>query len=249
MPASFLTLPRELRDKIYELCLLREEPVDPWNYSDSLEELSLGLIVANRAINSEAGPVLYGNHFDFTTEDPAKVPAFLERIGRNNAAYVRHVIIQFPYLQNLRPGSVSIMENDSLILASIQESCTGLRTLTMSRHSVYNVELKLDVLDDPDIVAKALAWLNTRLKAILSLREIIVETYEDGLSDYAKRQVENYGWTVNSIENIGDLEYSDDDDYFAPYYDDDELDFYESDNDHDNYDIDYDSDFWRRAAD
>lgn len=201
MSTSFFTLPRELRDKVYELCLLREEPIDPWDDTDFLGELSPGLLITNKAINREAGRVLYWNRFEFTLGNPADISAFLERIGRNNAAYIRHVIIEFPYCQNLTPGSVSITENDSLILASIQGSCTSLRTLTTSWRSVYNIELKLDVLKNREVVAEMLALLDTCFRAISSLQEIIVEMYEYDLSDYVNSQIKNYRWTVNIVGN------------------------------------------------
>jgi hypothetical protein len=143
MPVNFFTLPRELRDKIYELCLLLDEPINPWdgfcrepdNPWDDLHlyhDLAPGLLGVNKTINSETRFLLYRNCFDFTTANPEMLSSFLETIG-NNADCIRHVYVNFPSLYNLSPGYVSFGEDDTRIFASIQSSCVNLRTLTTSR--------------------------------------------------------------------------------------------------------------------
>ena len=106
------------------------------------------------------------------------------------------------------------------------------------------MEVKLDTLDHPKIVAKALALVNARFRAISSLQEIIVEVYEDGPSGYIRREMKNQGWTISATEYV---EESDFDRSFSDVEDDDYR--YDDDSGGDDYDIDDDSDFWRRAGD
>ncbi|TVY53851.1 hypothetical protein LCER1_G007624 [Lachnellula cervina] len=196
--ANFSDLPSELRNKIYELCLWHEGPIDPWNYHYPLQELTPGLLLSNKAIHREASPVLYAqNSFDFTFALPENVASFLGTIGHNNADY-----------------------------------------------STNDIVLKLDTLDYPKIVTEALTLVNTRFRAILSLQDIIIQVYEDGPSEYIKREMENLGWTVSTTEYVdewgSEISFGEDDCGWDDHDDDD---------DGDSYDIDKDSDFWRRAGD
>ncbi|OBT84907.1 hypothetical protein VE02_06542 [Pseudogymnoascus sp. 03VT05] len=199
MPANFLSLPRELRDKIYELCLLPEEPNNPWdndsNGSDDSDEgdLSLGLLGANKAINCEARLILYKNRFDFSLASPEDLSSFLEKIGRKNADCIRYIYVEFPVLHNLELGNVTIDADHTRALDSIQGYCTSLKTLTTSRRSTSAMELELDCLDNPKIVAEALTLVNNRFRAISSLKDIIVELNEYNLEDDMREQFENQG--------------------------------------------------------
>ncbi|KFY43843.1 hypothetical protein V495_03742 [Pseudogymnoascus sp. VKM F-4514 (FW-929)] len=250
MPISFLTLPRELRDKIYELCLLLGERIRPFDdYWD--EELAYGLLLVNKTINREASMILYQNRFDFTNTTHEGLTSFLENIGRN-VDYIRHVYIDFPTFRNLEVGTVAIEDDDSSILATIQSNCVNLKTLTTSRRSTDLMESRLDDADNLNIVTEALALVDTRFRAILSLQEIIVMVHEDAPSDYIRRRIEGQGWTViakeNSYDYASDGSFEDDwdryDDHYSRYFDNDD-----DDDNNEEYDYEYDSDFWRRAAD
>jgi len=239
MSANFLKLPGELRNRVYELCLLRQEPVNPWIDFNLRQELSPGLLRANKTVHREASSLLYAqNRFDFTMATPEDVASFLGTIGRNNADCIRHVCVNFPNLRDLEPGNVTLEEGSDGILANIQSGCANLRMLTTSLYSTYAMELRLDALDNPKIVTEALTLVNTRFRAISSLQDIIVEVYEDGPS-YIRKKMENHGWTVSTTEYVEewDLDRS-----FGDFEE-------EDDDDDDAYDIDNDSDFWRRARD
>ncbi|KFY07102.1 hypothetical protein V492_07446 [Pseudogymnoascus sp. VKM F-4246] len=206
MPTGFLTLPREIRDKIYELCLLVKGSIHPWDGFDEeeLQELSLGLFYTNKTISYEAGLILYQNQFDFTKADPEEVSSFLEKIGRSNADSIRHVVIEFPSLTNLELGSVAIHEYYVGILASIQSHCTNLETLTTSRRTTDDMESTFNRLDDPEIVTKALTLVNTQFRAISSLQDIIVKVFETPQYDHIRKQFEDQGWIVDSNDYDSD---------------------------------------------
>ncbi|KFX88040.1 hypothetical protein O988_09178, partial [Pseudogymnoascus sp. VKM F-3808] len=193
MSISFLTLPRELRDKIYEFCLSHDEPICPWDgYYD--KELSSGLILTNKTINREASMVLYRNCFDFTKITPKGVTSFLEQIGRN-VDYIQHVYIHFPTFRDLKMGSVAIGDNDGYVLASIQSNCVNLKTLTTFQSNIKPTKVSLIALN-PKFAPEALALVDASFRAIASLQDIIVEVDDDCLSDYMRELIESHGWTI-----------------------------------------------------
>jgi hypothetical protein len=172
------------------------------------------------------------------------VASFLEQIGRNNANYIRHICVNFPKFHYLDLHDVTLEDDSVRILAKIQSDCTKLSTLTTSLHSTNAMELKLDALDHPKIVAEALALVGARFRAISSLQEIIVEVYEDGPSDHIRREMKSHGWTISTTEHVEELG---SDRSFGDIEDDDHR--YNYDIGDDDYDIDNDSDYWRRAGD
>jgi hypothetical protein len=130
--ADFLTLPSELRNRVYELCLLHQEPLDPWTNYNRRQELTPGLR-ANRTIHREASSLFYTqNRFNFTMATPKDVASFLGTIGRNNADYIRHICVNFSNLRDLEQGNVTLEEGSNIILANIQSGCTNLSTLSTS---------------------------------------------------------------------------------------------------------------------
>jgi hypothetical protein len=238
-PASFLGLPSELRNKIYELVVLHQEPINPW-----AENLTPGLLRANKAIHSEASSLFYSrNVFDFADATPEDILLFLERVGSQNAGYIQHIRIAFPTFLSLNSDDVALEEGSVSILTNIQGRCTNLNTLTTSLESTNAVELRLDNLDNHRMATAALMLVDARFRVISSLQEIIVEVYEDGPSGHFRKEMKRCGWTIREwVEEDDDRRgFSDDDDY-------DDYDDYGG-NDYDDYDIDNDSDFWRRAMD
>ncbi|RYP70490.1 hypothetical protein DL771_005427 [Monosporascus sp. 5C6A] len=240
---NFFSLPRELRDQIYELCLLHEEAINPWADYYQRKERTSGLFRASKTVHHEASSLFYTqNRFDFTTTTSEAVASFLGTIGRN-ADHIRHVIVNFPQFLHLEPGDVTLEDSYVSIIANIQSGCANLSTLTTSLYSTNAMELTLDAIDDPKVVTEALKLVDTQFRTISSLQDIIVELYEDGPNDHIRSEMESYGWTLSTNENMEEEEFdrSWSDGEFEDYgygYDDD-----------DDYDIDNDSDFWRRAAD
>ncbi|KAI1349188.1 hypothetical protein F5Y01DRAFT_191909 [Xylaria sp. FL0043] len=249
-PASFVGLPSELRNEIYELILWHQEPIDPWARSSSTlqQGLTLGLFHVNRAVYREASSLFYSkNCFDLSQAIPGLVVSFLEEIG-NNAAYIRHVIIEFPDFTNLLSGRLVLMPDSKEVLDTIQRRCTSLSSLKSPFDSTRTMELSLRDLDNHDAANEALELVDTQFKAIPSLREVILEADEVAPSDHIRQRMESYGWTIDPVQHVEEdsgesLNSFDEDDYGYDHYGNSD------DNDDDDYDIDNDSDFWRRAAD
>ncbi|KAH8698224.1 hypothetical protein GQ44DRAFT_779141 [Phaeosphaeriaceae sp. PMI808] len=247
MPTNFFSLPSELRNTVYEFLLLQKEPIDPWGNHNRPQELTLGLFRASKTVYRESSSLFYAqNRFDFTRCFFENIASFLEQIGHENAQHIRHIYLDFPNFLCLDPDEVTLEGNDVRILAKIQNDCTNLSTLTTSLYSTNAMELRLNALDNFKVADQALKLVNDRFKAISSLREIIVEVYEDGPSDHIRSEMKDHGWTIIATEDIEQPNSGrsfDDSEVYGYSYD-------ENDSDGDNeYDIDNDSDFWRRAGD
>lgn len=144
----------------------------------------------------------------------------------------------------MEPDDITLEDGSISILASIRSSCVNLQVLTTSLHSTNSIELRLDSLNNLKVAAKALARIDTRFKAILSVKEINVELFEDGPGNHIRSIMESYGWTIHTTE------YVEEEDWERSFsdFDADEHE-YDYGSAGDDYDIDNDSDFWRRAAD
>ncbi len=246
MSSNLFSLPRELRDQIYEPVLLHQELIDPWVDHNRRQKLTPGLLRANKTVHREASSLFYAqNRFDFTMGTPEDISSFLGQIGRNNADYIRHICVEFPKFLYLDHGEVTLEDDSVGILANIQSGCANLSTLTTSLYSKNAMELRLDALDNPKVVTEALKLVNTHFRAISSLQGIIVEVYEDGPSGHMRRQIESHGWTIRITEYVEEEDF---DRSFSDFEDDD-YGYDSGRDDDDNYDIDNDSDFWRRAGD
>ena len=245
--SNFFSLPRELRDQIYELVILHQEPIDPWADYGPPYNLAPELLRTNKTINREASLLLYSqNRFDFTSSTPENVASFVEQIGRNNADNIRHICVDFPKFRYLDLGDVTLEDDSVDIFGTLQSGCASLSTLTTSRYSTNAMELRLDALDNPKLVTEALKLVNTLFRTVSTIQKIIVEVYEDGPSDYIRREMDNHGWTISVAKHEED----DFEGSFSDYeYDDYGYDREGDYDDNDSYDIDKDSDFWRRAAD
>jgi hypothetical protein len=250
MPTNLLSLPSEIRNNIYEQLLVLQEPVYPfypWFRLTNLGALTPGLLLVNKTIHRETSSLLYAqNQFDFAQCTSENVTKFLDQIGRNNANYIRHIYIDFPKFNHLDMNDIILEDDSARILEKIQNDCNKLDTLTTSLRSTNDMELKLDALDHPKIAVNAIALINARFRTILSLRNIVVEVYEDGPSNQIRSAMESHGWTIRTRKNPEDLgsyrSFTDSDDAYDDYSDDYGY--------HYDYDDDeYDSDFWRRAGD
>jgi len=249
MSLNFFSLPSEVRNTIYELILLSEEPIDPYVYYHPLQDFTPGLFRANKAVHREACSLLYAqNCFDFTSRTLDDIVSFLTQIGRYNASYIRHIYIDFPKFKSLEAGSITLEDDSDFILATIQSDCPNLQTLKTSLGSTNAMELRLDAQDTPKILGEALKLVDTRFRASSSLQEITVEAYEDAPSDQLRREMRDCGWKISiaeNVEGVGSDRSFDDYDYDDFVYHGYEYDDYG----YDEYDLDNDSDFWRRAGD
>jgi hypothetical protein len=243
MSLNFFSFPSEVRNAIYELVLLNDNPIDPCVNYYRRQKLTPEIFRATKAAHREAISFFYArNCFDFTSRIPEDIILFFNRIGQDNASHIRHIYIDFPTLLYLDGSDVTLEEDSDRILGKIQCSCPNLETLKTSLYSTNAMELRLDAQDTPKIFSEAMKLVDNRFRASPSLQEIIVEAYEDGPCDQIRREMKRCGWKLSLAEGAEeaayDRFYSDFDSFYCRYSIDD-----------DEYDIDNDSDFWRRACD
>jgi hypothetical protein len=245
MPASFLSLPPELRNEIYNYLFVCGDPINPWSRGN---ELAPNLLSTNTTILCEARSLLYGNNcFDLTSLGPKTIPDFLDAIGLVNASHLECIRIGFPEFCDLEDEV--ILEYGSLrTLKKIQAYCTNLKSISTTASTTYFMEIQLNSVDSPTIYGRALALVADHFRAITSLQEIVMEVYDDDLNSYIRSKMQSHGWILKVMEPVEEEEWVNDriwdeieDDYLL--YDD------EDDDNDDDYYIDNDSDIWRRAAD
>lgn len=84
--SNFFSLPRELRDQIWELVHLHQELIDPRVDYNLRQKLTPELLRVNQSIHREASSPFYAqNRFDVTMGTPEDVASFLRQISQNNA--------------------------------------------------------------------------------------------------------------------------------------------------------------------
>lgn len=239
MPASFFSLPSELRNEIYKHVLVCREPISPWSREN---QPTPNLLSTNKTILRETSPLLYGkNCFDLTTWNSEMIPQFYDAIGFVNASHIQGIRINFPEFRELK-DQVSLQEDSLHTLEKIQSYCTNLKSLT-TNPTIDIMECQRNSFDSPAKCCRALALVAAQLRRITSLQEIVVEVYEADPSSDIQKTMHSHGWTLKLVEPVEHEEWDDD-----RGWDDIEDDDYYDDDDED-YDIDNDSDFWRRAAD
>ena len=82
----------------------------------------------------------------------------------------------------------------------------------------------IDARRNPKVASEALDLANAHFRAISSLQEIVVEVYEEDMSDFIRRESESHRWKISAVkylenwkdfdESFSDLEFECDDYYY-----------------------------------
>ncbi|QKX61717.1 uncharacterized protein TRUGW13939_08872 [Talaromyces rugulosus] len=233
---GFLSIPGELRNIIYKQLLVLEDPIDPLSGSKQLL-LHTELLYTNKQIYHESVSVLYGhNSFDLAGYDFELLARFLNQIGRNNASYIQCIWLGFPCLRDIE-DELTFEDDSSQILTKIQSDCTALKTLMFTPFNTHTMGLELDAIESPEIVTKALSMIDARFRGIASLKEVILEVYEDAPILDIRERIESQGWTINVVEREEEIVW--DHDGFSGFGDDN---YYNDSSEHE-YGTDDNSDF------
>ncbi|KAK7916901.1 hypothetical protein PG985_010509 [Apiospora marii] len=201
---NFLDLPRELRDQVYELCLVGERLLNlqnpiygDWGYSYDHYGLTTGLLRVSKNVHREASLVLYSqNIFDLTL--PQGNGHALEKIGHHNAQHIRHVVIKFPDFCSRASVHDHLSDVMAANVASMRSHCTHLHTVMVSRWCLCPFHGRQE---KPEAINEALALIDSQLRTIPSLRNIMVQAEECMLNDVAKREFASHGWTITGEDS------------------------------------------------
>ncbi|KAK8054618.1 hypothetical protein PG994_009685 [Apiospora phragmitis] len=211
----FFSLPREIRDQIYKLCLLSSETLQPlYAWSRMNKGFAIKLLRTSKTVHAEACSVFYGqnrfdfsdsfyfiNVMDFTNFALAKeVGSFLEKIG-SSAEYLGNAVIAFPQYARIELGNTALAPQNMAIIASLRRRCPNLRNLLTDLASTFiNLEHQLLGRERP-LRHEALALVDAHFRSIPSLQHIIVQVHEVHLSDDKFREdIERLGWTLSAEE-------------------------------------------------
>jgi hypothetical protein len=204
MPFGFLSLPRELRDQIYELALWHQKSTKFWSPSSDL--LTPGLFRVNKAIHYEVTSLFYSHTcFRFTQRAAENVSDFLGLIGRNNADCIRHICVGFPKFNYQEPGnfldfSVTLKDTSVGILTNIQSGCANLSTLTLHKGGSATRDLENYALEEPWVITGVLKLINPFFRAMSSLQWIIIDLAVNDLygrtdlNNLILKEMESQGW-------------------------------------------------------
>jgi hypothetical protein len=210
---NFLDFPTEIRLQIYSELLVQSTSIviKPPRTRTAHESRTISVYVqilrASKRVHSEASPLLYSKNRiqcpDFLGPWYSIAP-FLRQIG-SQTQLIRHMCIHFPefryYGSDRRP---TLGRADIFDLELIRSTCTSITTLELSRSGS---PLTRDALSNVSFVQEAVDLLDTRLKAIPSLKNIIVtinmlryEYLDYHLSGLMNR-MRQCEWTIELIRN------------------------------------------------
>lgn len=202
MPINFLSLPSELRNTIYELVLLDDKPIYPWARRNHTRNLTPGLFRTNKTIHHEATPLFYAqNTFELTLLQPRypHISDFFSQIGPTNASTIRHLCLDIPEFDDLDRNNVTFDKDSEDILKLLQNACPNLTTLVWGRYSTAQMELMFErdvLLPYPDVIGKALEFVDTRIRALSSVEEIYVEVIACFYADETISAMKSNGWII-----------------------------------------------------
>jgi hypothetical protein len=163
VPASFFSLPGDIRNNIYRRVLVMPYPLFLFQDTGSqvVETFApdrpfrwLALLYTNQQVHGEARAVLYGlNHFtlvETTQHQGGLLQSFLNCIGSVNTGLLSHLSINFPVTESVegQPGEVILRKDDLHSLKLLQEKYTNLTTLETLIHSRNSRDLINPSQDD-----------------------------------------------------------------------------------------------------
>jgi hypothetical protein len=211
VPINLFSLPVDIRNNIYRRVLIVPHPLYLFQDTGSqvVETFApdkpsrwLALLYTNRQIHDEARAVLYGsNHFTFmdtTQQQGGLLQSFLSCIGSVNAGLLSHLCINFPVAESVdgQPGQVMLREDDLYSLKLLQEKCAKLTTLETLLYSRNSRRLINPNHDDSQFIREALSQIDAQLKAIPSLKKIIVRFYDGTPTPAVMELMQSLGWVI-----------------------------------------------------
>ena len=134
---------------------------------------------------------------DATKQDDS-LQVFLDRIGSANASSLSYLTMGFPAVERIseEPGKARLHEEGLTSLALLRERCTGLTTLQAMVRSEQSSGLSKENQDDLPFIRDALSQIDTHMRAIPSLRNILVRIYGVSLNSRAVELMQGLGWAV-----------------------------------------------------
>lgn len=207
---NIFSLPRKIRDDIYEMVLRVPHPLYLFQETDTLVETFAperpfrwhALLYTSRQVNVEASAVLYRtNNFsvvDMTPNEAVLLKSFLCGIGPVNAGSLSHVCASFPSLDSLggQDGHCQLREDSAEIVALLTEKCGNLKTLELVVHNKNCSWLTIVAANTSKYIPEALVYIDKQLKAIVTIEQILVKVSSGTLTPSARTAMRDLGWLI-----------------------------------------------------
>ena len=207
---SFFSIPRAIRNNIYERVLIVAHPVFHFQDAGSRVETFapdrpfrwLSLLYTNRQMHNEAIPVLYGmNNFSLVDSTPKQVglvQTFFDCIGSVNAGLLSHLCINFPVAESIegQPGNVKVRDDSLQTLKLLRGKSTNLTTLETFIYGRTSMGLTETDQDNSQFTQDGLSQINAQLKAIPSLNRVIVRILGETLTLPVIESMQGLGWVI-----------------------------------------------------
>lgn len=207
--SGLFRLPPEVRIDIYRRVLSIRRPLQLFQQpgSDKVELFAyrpaqwLALLFTNRQLHAEASAVLYRiNHFiasNVPQNPDTLLPSFLRTIGPANAGYVSRLTINFP-LSVPMPGETRELMPAEDTLRSLKRF-TGLTELNMMLQVQTSEGLTVATYssDKTQLVRVALSHIDSQIRFITSLRNIVVKVYTRPLAPEVADCMRSLDWVIS----------------------------------------------------
>ncbi|KAI1266271.1 hypothetical protein F5Y18DRAFT_382952 [Xylariaceae sp. FL1019] len=214
-PASLLTLPTELRFLIYQPILRpvrriqlyvfqhcrfgKVEVYDPRTHDKGHRKYT-ALLYVNRLINREYSALFYDRFqfamSDLTDNEPRLLESFLDGIGPHNASQLSCISLSFPAIRDAL-GS-KLREDGRRTLELLQERCPRLKNLHTKIHENNGDGLVAKEYCCKGLASQALSEINTQLKKMPLLREVLVSNFYEEFHPETVELMESFGWKIDA---------------------------------------------------
>ncbi|QPC80148.1 hypothetical protein HYE68_010900 [Fusarium pseudograminearum] len=168
---------------------------------------ALALTKCREYNEQETNAVFYGsNHFNFvdttTQRETSILQAFLVSSTPANAYLLSHMSLSFPALEAVQgqPEAVRLTQGGTHALELLQDYCVNLKILEFYVHKGNAFGLAGEALSES--LHGALSQMDARLKALSSLKKIIIRYHHGRPTTEVTQLMQGLGWIVL----IGDKE-------------------------------------------
>ena len=221
--ATIFSLPREIRDEIYELCLRKDQALEvidragtgfTLSHQNQPNNLGIGLFRLSKYFNEETVWYFYRkNRFDLSDLSGRQVYVFLRTIGNPNAAYIKEAVIPFPrllcpfpdvdYFEELRnisrgklPYSPPEFNHEYKLVKRVARYCTNLRVITITMEKGA-LERGMDVRTlnmSKETATLVFDVVKNQLTSLQHLQTVTVLEFRDDPNSDVLELVEERGW-------------------------------------------------------
>nr|POF17937.1 hypothetical protein CFP56_13348 [Quercus suber] len=204
MTIGFLDLPCEVRNIIYELVLLRQEPIDCWiPWHRAQRQLGTQLLAVSKTVHREATPIYFGrNCFELREQISGIFRSVLWQVDRPCANQVQHARINFKVFHSEDHCSEFVLTD---VLDGLQSRCPDLRTLTVRIYSTDNNRWWKDGSKGPRLFHEKLQILHAAISRFTELEKVIVVIPEDMFwSHHLRPELIRYPWRFKPVKDVDD---------------------------------------------